>query len=82
MRRFLPQPSNAGNKYSSTTGNCVQQNLKFTIDQMKDAARIGNNETIIKDSLSLFDDLDRIMRKNKSEQQKLITVFKKNGYGQ
>ena len=48
------------------------------IGELKVAAKQGGNETIFKDSLSLFDDLDHI--KAGSQRQAVIQIFKDHGY--
>lgn len=69
-----------GDKYGRTTGDYVRKNRKYTIEQMRQAARSGSNETIIKDSLSLFDDLDRIVVYNQERRDAIIKIFQKAGY--
>jgi SPP1 gp7 family putative phage head morphogenesis protein len=69
-----------GDKYGKTTGNHVRNNRKVTIAEMKQAAGNGSNETIIKDSLSIFDDLESINANSKAQRDEIIKLFKAAGY--
>ena len=68
--------------YGETKGNHVTMNRKTGIEQWKEARGKGDNETILKDGVSLFDDFDRLVATNKAERDAIIAVFKKNGYKQ
>ena len=50
------------------------------VSQLKQAANSSGNETIFKDSLSLFDDLDHI--KAGKDRKAVIQLFKDAGYNQ
>lgn len=68
-----------GDEFGRTTGDFVQQNRLSTVSEFKAAARNSGNETILKDGMSLFDNLDRIVVA-RDERQKVIDVFKRHGY--
>jgi hypothetical protein len=61
--------------FGDTRGNHVKENRRTTIEQMKMAVNNGTNETILKDSLSIFDDVDRIVCKNRAEVREVIKLF-------
>ena len=58
----------------------VRSLTQLAISELKQAAKSGSNETLFKDSLSLFDDLDYINAG--SQRQKVIEIFKQAGYTQ
>ena len=66
--------------YGATSGNTVLSSRRTGIEDWKHAARNGSNETIFKNSLSLFDGLDRIVVGSREEMKGVIDVFKKHGY--
>ncbi len=68
--------------YGRTTGTHVQDNRFFKVKDLLKISGYSSNETIFKDSLSLFDDLDRIVAYNSTEREAIIAVFKKEGYEQ
>ena len=68
--------------YGRTTGSHVQNNRQVDLKDLRKMAQFGSNETIFKDSLSLFDDLDHIVTGNKDERDAIIKVFRKAGYDQ
>ncbi|WP_202969841.1 hypothetical protein, partial [Endozoicomonas atrinae] len=69
-------------KYGRTTGDHVQQYRKTTLKQLTSTAQKSSNETIFKDSLSLFDDLDRIVVYSSTEQAAIIKAIQDAGYDQ
>jgi hypothetical protein len=68
--------------YGRTTGRHVRDNRKSGVDGWEAAAKRSTNETIFKGSLSIFDDLDRIVCSSDYEKQRVIQVFKSHGYDQ
>lgn len=69
-----------GDKYGRTTGTTVRDNRKTGIEQWKQAAGHSSNETIFKNSLSMFDGLDQIKAGSAANRDEIINVFKKHGY--
>lgn len=66
-------------RYGKTsTEQYVLSKRYTTIDGMKEAAQGGGNETIFKDSLSLFDDLELIKMRTKDDADTLIEYLKKD----
>jgi hypothetical protein len=66
--------------YGNTRGSFVLDNRASTISEWRKAAEISNNETIFKNSLSIFDDLDAIVVSNPSEKEAVIVMLNKHGY--
>lgn len=52
---------------------------KSSLSEFKDCASMGNNETIFKDGLSLFDKLDKIVVPA-HEREAVIEAFRRHGY--
>jgi hypothetical protein len=74
--------SYSSDKYGRvTSSHYVQENRHVGIEAMKKASQGGSNETIFKDSLSLFDDLDRIKIGSVAKQKQLVALFRKHDYG-
>lgn len=69
-----------GDMYGRTSGNTVRSHRISDIAGWKNTAGYGSNETIFKNSLSLFDKLDKIKTGNESTCDAIIQVFKKHGY--
>ena len=69
-----------GDMYGRTTGTTVRDNRISDISGWKQAAGQSNNETIFKNSFSMFDGLDKIVVGDEDKKQKLIDVFTKHGY--
>ena len=65
--------------YGKVTGTTVRDNRVTGIADWKDLAGRGSNETILKNSLSLFDDLDVIVTESSAERRQVLEVFKKHG---
>lgn len=61
--------------FGDTRGNHVRENRRTTIKQMKMAVNDTSNETILKDSLSIFDDVDRIVCDDSAEVRAVIKLF-------
>ncbi len=68
-----------GDRYGRTTGTNVIDHRKSGVEEWRMAARSSSNETIFKNSLSLFDDLEHIIVAP-GEYDRLLAVFKKHGY--
>ena len=67
-----------GDKYGKVSGQFVQRNRKTGVSEWIDAARATSNETIFKDSLSLFDNLKYINAG--SERALVLKIFRDRGY--
>ena len=65
--------------FGRTTGDTVLQNRKTGVQQWREASRSGSNETIFKNSLSLFDDVEAIMV-SPGRYKQVLEVFKQHGY--
>lgn len=65
--------------FGRTSDNTVLQNRKSTIEEWRAAARHGSNETIFKNSLSLFDDVEAIIV-SPNQYERVLSVFRKHGY--
>ena len=68
--------------YGKTIGNHVTQHRKTTTSELKKIAHNDSNETNFKDSLSLFDDLDRIVAHSNRERQDILKAIRDSGYDQ
>ncbi len=71
--------SYGSDKYGRVTGSHVLENRRTGIGEWRQAARGGSNETIFKNGLSLFDDLEHIVV-DSGDYDRLIAVFRKHGY--
>ncbi len=60
--------------------NFVTQNRYTSLSGMRIASQAGNNETIFKNSLSIFEDVVHINVYSEAERQRLIDVFIEAGY--
>ncbi len=67
--------------YGRTQGDFVLDNRRSGVSGWKSAA-VGGNETIFKDGLSIFDDLEAIVANNNPERDGIIASFKRHGYTQ
>ena len=66
-----------GDKFGKTNSEeYVLSNRKTTIEGMKSAAEYGSNETIFKDSLSIFDDLLYIVAAGEKSRLEIIAYLK------
>jgi hypothetical protein len=70
--------SYSSDQFGRVTEGHVLAHRKVGVTEWKQAARGGSNETIFKNSLSLFDDLDSIVVGSESERQQAIALFKKH----
>lgn len=66
--------------YGETTAGFVEANRKTGVAEWRAAATKGGNETIFKDSLSLFDDLEHIVAGSPAERDAIIDLFRQAGY--
>lgn len=66
--------------FGQTKDGYVAQNRRTGVDQWKDAASNGSNETIFKNGLSLFDDLEKIVTSSATQRRSVIDAFKRHGY--
>jgi SPP1 gp7 family putative phage head morphogenesis protein len=69
-----------GDKYGNTTERYKESRLGQTVTSFRTAARSRGNETIFKNGLSVFDDLDRVVVYTDAEQKRLIAELKALGY--
>ncbi|WP_257263833.1 phage minor head protein [Endozoicomonas sp. ONNA2] len=68
--------------FGRTTDNHVQQHRKIKVKELESVVKNSRNETIFKDSLSLFDDLDRIVTTSETERAAIIKAIQDAGYKQ
>lgn len=69
-----------GDLYGKTSQGAVAKYRQTGVDDWKSAAINGGNETILKSSLSLLEDVVSINVRDSMELKKIIDVFKKHGY--
>lgn len=70
-----------GDLYGRVTEGAVQSHRKGSITGWKSNASNSNNETIFKQTLSIFDkNFDRWICESESERQSIIKVFRENNY--
>lgn len=67
-------------KYGRVTGDHVLENRVSDVEGWSQIARMGSNETIFKNSLSLFDQLENILTSSASERRAVIQAFRDQGY--
>jgi hypothetical protein len=73
-------PGHDGDKYGKTIGDFVRKNrFGDPKDLMTKVVDSSSNETIFKNSLSIFDNLSKIVVENSSEREAVLKVFKKHG---
>ena len=65
--------------YGKVIGNYTARNRKTGIPAWQQTARQGGNETIFKNSLSLFDDLDSIRVKDERRRRQVLDVLRRHG---
>jgi hypothetical protein len=71
--------SYSSDMYGRVTGNTVIQNRKTGIAEWRQAAKGGSNETILKNGLSIFDDLQHIMV-SPGDLEPVLKLFRSHGY--
>ncbi|MFW6344775.1 MAG: phage minor head protein [Halomonas sp.] len=69
-----------GDKFGKTRDGFVLRKRKSTVEEYRDAATKGSNETIFKNGLSLFDGLEAIRVTSEQERQAILATFRKHGY--
>lgn len=69
-----------GDNYGRVTGDHVIQNRMAGVEEWKNAAKMSSNETIFKNSLSIFDQLESIVTSSPAERQRVIQAFRDQGY--
>lgn len=67
-------------EFGETFPNTVKEKRKTTIEQYKYAATMNADETIFKDGLSYFDNLDRFVFPTKAGAEEAIKQFENFGY--
>lgn len=65
--------------FGRTSGDHVLANRKSTVQEWREASRRGSNETIFKNSLSLFDEIERINLRP-AYYDRAIQMFQRAGY--
>jgi hypothetical protein len=65
--------------FGKVTGDYVTSSRVTNITQVGKRS-IGNDELILKDTLSMIDDIDHIVVKTKAEIDKVVNAYKKAGY--
>lgn len=65
--------------FGRTTGDTVLTKRRTGVSEWKKAAKGGSNETIFKNSLSLFDDLQHIVV-SRGERDQVLRILKSHGY--
>ena len=63
-----------------TTDQFIRENRQNTIQELQRTAGRAGNETIVKRTLSIFDDLDHIKVDSLGEQERIIKVFRDAGF--
>lgn len=77
LLRRLDAISYDSDMYGRTRGNFVAENRGVSVRNFKDFAGSSSNETIFKNSLSIFEDVDLLVT---DEPQRIIKMFKDAGY--
>lgn len=78
--RRLDAISYPGDMFGSTEESVLRHSRKVTVDEWRGIAGNNSNETIFKDGLSLFDNVEKIVFPTKAELEQALTWFKANGY--
>lgn len=68
--------------YGRTSDGYVSANRKTGIEEWRNITSSGGNETILKDGISLFDEMDRIVAQNQQERDAIIKALQSHGYNQ
>ena len=80
MLRRMDAITYSGDKYGRVTADTVRKNRRSNIEDWKKiASRGGNDETIFKYSVTLFDNIEVVAVSNPSERTKVIQAFRKHG---
>jgi SPP1 gp7 family putative phage head morphogenesis protein len=81
--RRIDAISYTGDEYGRTTGNYIEANRRGqTVASLRDTARGGSNETVFKNGISVFDDLEAIVLKDKAEVNDAIKFMRERGYNE
>jgi len=72
--------SYSGDMYGRVTGSTVRDYRVTDINKLYNLSNHASNETIFKNGVSLFDDLEAIVVRTEGERKDVIAVFKKHGY--
>ena len=78
----LDRVSYEGDKFGNTQGNFVQVNGNWTKAQLQTVSGTQGNETIFKNGLSVFENLDHFNCASLKEAQDVFDVLKKHGWGE
>jgi len=77
--RRLDAISYDGDRYGQVSGDgYVLSHRKSSPEKVIEAARNSSNETIFKNGLSLFDDLEAIFTANQQARQKVIELLRRH----
>jgi hypothetical protein len=81
LLRRLDAISYDGDKYGRVTDDYVRRNRHFTVSGWKDqCATSSTNETILKGTLSLLDDVDYFIVRSQAEKDQIIKAFRDSGH--
>jgi SPP1 gp7 family putative phage head morphogenesis protein len=70
-----------GDEYGRTTGDFVEQNrVGQTVESLRSTARGTGNETVFKDGISMFDDLEAIVLDTQAEVTDALSFMRSRGY--
>jgi len=78
LLRRLDSISYSSDKYGKVTGNFVQSNRKTGIREWGNLIANSGNETIFKNSLSLFDEFEAIVVNSELQRKEVLKVLKKH----
>ena len=81
LLKRLDSISYDGDRFGRVTSG-VQENRQVGPDEWARAAWNGDNETIFKGGLSLFDDILKIQTAGDAERQAVLKIFRDHGYDQ
>ncbi len=62
--------------YGRVANNYAAKRRKTGVEEWRETARSGSNETIFKNSLSIFDAVDRIVASSSSEREEVLRVLR------
>jgi SPP1 gp7 family putative phage head morphogenesis protein len=80
--RRLDAITYSGDEFGDVTSGYERKRLGQDVTSLKSASRGSSNETIFKNGLSFYDDLDRIVLANAKEKNAALAWFASNGVAQ
>lgn len=78
--RRMDAISYTGDRFGNSSDDTQRIDRQTTIEGWRSAATSSGNETIFKDGMSLFDDLDRIVLQTRAELDEALKWLRANGY--